>query len=66
MSGMRVEMDRLLTAAEVAALLSVPTSWVYRAAREGEIPSVTLGRYVRFVQADISRWIATRKTKGSS
>ena len=52
---------RLLTAVEVAEILSVPTTWVYRAARAGELPSVTLGRYVRFVQADISRWIVTRK-----
>ena len=41
-------MDRLLTADEVAALLSVPTTWVYRAARQGELPKLTLGRYVRF------------------
>ena len=57
---------RLLTAVEVAALLSVPTTWVYRAAREGELPSVTLGRYVRFDEADISEWVATRKANGQS
>ncbi len=54
--------DRLLTADEVAAVLSVPASWVYRAAREGVVPSVTLGRYVRFDSADIARWIAGQKT----
>lgn len=53
---------RLLTAEEVAALLSLPTTWVYAAARRGEIPSVPLGRYVRFDEHDIAAWIATRKT----
>ena len=57
---------RLLTAVEVAALLAVPTSWVYRAAREGEIPNVRLGRYVRFDEADISDWIASRRASGQS
>lgn len=31
---------RLLTAEEVATLLSLPTTWVYAAARRGEVPSV--------------------------
>ena len=57
---------RLLTAVEVAALLAVPTSWVYRAAREGEIPSVTLGRYVRFAPGDIADWIASLTASGQS
>jgi excisionase family DNA binding protein len=39
---------KLLTADEVADLLRVNPSWVYRAAREGTIPSIKLGRYRRF------------------
>jgi len=35
----------LLTAAEVAGVLGVPTSWVYEQCRRGRIPTVTLGRY---------------------
>src|SRR4051794_22162499 len=38
----------LLTADEVAALLSVPKSWVYEQSRLGRIPTVTLGRYRRY------------------
>ncbi len=53
--------ERLLTADQVAALLQVPTTWVYRAAREGELPSVPLGRYVRFDAAAIEKWVADRK-----
>ena len=40
---------RLLTAAEVARLLSVPTSWVYAQSRAGRIPTVACGRYRRGV-----------------
>ena len=40
--------DRLLTAAEVAELLSVPVSWVREHTRSGRIPHVQLGHYVRY------------------
>ena len=53
----------LLTADEVAKLLRVPLSWVYRAAREGSLPSVRCGRYRRFDAKDVDRWID--KQKGS-
>jgi excisionase family DNA binding protein len=48
---------KLLTAVEVAAQLAVPPSWVYRAARSGEIPCVRLGHYVRFAPADVAAWV---------
>lgn len=47
----------LRTADEVAARLQVPKSWVYRAARQGELPSVRCGRYRRFDDRDVDRWI---------
>jgi len=47
----------LLTAKGVAALLAVPTSWVYAEARAGRIPHVTLGRYRRFRREAIEAWI---------
>ena len=39
---------QLLTAPEVAKILSVPESWVREQARLGVLPSVRLGHYVRF------------------
>jgi excisionase family DNA binding protein len=53
--------ERLLTADEVAGRLKVPRSWVYRAAREGDLPSVRCGRYRRFDEGDVERWIAKQK-----
>jgi excisionase family DNA binding protein len=35
---------RLLSAAEVAEMLGVATSWVYEQSRQGRIPTVALGR----------------------
>lgn len=51
----------LLTAEEVATRLRVPKSWVYRAAREGDLPSVRCGRYRRFDEGDVERWISRQK-----
>ena len=51
------EVERLLVAAEVAEILSVPTTWVYAAARSGALPCIRAGRYVRFKRTDIEAWI---------
>lgn len=54
-------MTELLTADDVAERLRVPRSWVYRAAREGDLPSVRCGRYRRFDEGDVERWISRQK-----
>ncbi len=53
--------NRLMTASEVAGRLGVPRSWVYRAAREGDLPSVRCGRYRRFDEGDVELWIDRQK-----
>ncbi len=45
----------------VAQRLGVPVSWVYRAARRGALPSVRCGRYRRFDERDVERWIEERR-----
>ena len=55
----------LRTADEVAARLKVPKSWVYRAAREGSLPSVRCGRYRRFDDRDVDRWIDLQRDANS-
>lgn len=47
----------LLTAADVADLLSVPTGWIYQEARAGRLPNVRCGRYVRFRREAIEAWV---------
>jgi excisionase family DNA binding protein len=58
--------DRLLDAAEVAAMLSVPERWVRQASRDGRLPHVRLGRYVRFDHADVLAWVEQQKGGGRS
>ena len=49
-------LDRLLDAEQVAALLKVPTSWVY--AKADEIPgALRLGRYARFRPIVFNRFL---------
>ncbi len=49
--------DRLLTADEVAAMLRVTKAWVYAETRRGDLPHVRLGRYVRYREPAVRRWI---------
>lgn len=51
----------LMTAEEVAELLSLPRSWVYEQSRKGKIPTVTLGRYRRYRREAILSWLAERE-----
>lgn len=55
----------LLTAEQVAALLGVPTSWVYEQSRRGRIPTVTLGRYRRYRREAIEAWVVRLEAAGS-
>jgi excisionase family DNA binding protein len=54
--------EPLLTPTAAAQLLSVRTSWVYDAARSGELPCVRVGKHVRFLRSDLERWIAEQRT----
>jgi excisionase family DNA binding protein len=56
--------DRLLDATEVAALLSVPASWVREQARADNIPHVRLGKYVRFEREAVTDWVASCSKPG--
>jgi excisionase family DNA binding protein len=53
--------DRLLTAAEVADLLSVPESWIRRETRAGRLPHVKLGRYKRYDWLAVAAWLETQR-----
>lgn len=56
--------DRVLTAADVAELLSVPESWVREQTRRPDgvaIPHLRLGRYVRFDREAVVEWLAEQR-----
>ncbi|MGZ4166542.1 MAG: helix-turn-helix domain-containing protein [Solirubrobacteraceae bacterium] len=52
--------QQLWTADEVAAFLRVPKQDVYLMSRRGQIPTVRLGRRVRFDPRDIELWVDRR------
>jgi len=54
--------EPLLTVERVARLLAVKPGWVYAAARDGVFPHVKVGKHVRFIKADIERWIFEHRT----
>ena len=54
--------EPLLTPAEAATLLAVRRSWVYDAARTGQLPCVRVGRHVRFLRSDLGRWVSSQRT----
>ena len=50
----------LITAEDVAELLSVKKSWVYDNHVNLGIPSIKLGHLVRFRRVDVLDWVASR------
>ncbi len=58
------ESDRLLTIQQVAAMLHVPVSWVYgrtRTRSTQRLPGIRLGKYWRFREEEIHRWIESQR-----
>jgi excisionase family DNA binding protein len=53
----------LLDADAAAELLNVPPSWVLAEARAGRLPSLKIGRYVRFRRDDLQAWIERRAAR---
>lgn len=58
----RASLAPLLTDRDVATLLVVRPDTVRRWAARGELPSVRLGRLLRFRAEDVDRWIASHET----
>ena len=60
---MSSERSQLLTADQVAERWQVPKAHVYRLTREGQLPTVRLGRYCRYRLAAIEAWEAHGGTR---
>ena len=52
---------RLLSIEELAELLGVPKSWLYRRTCLDEIPHLKLGRYVRFDLEAVQAWLEEKE-----
>jgi excisionase family DNA binding protein len=53
--------ERLLNAAEVAELFAVPESWVREHTRNGSLPRIQLGRYIRYRREAIVAWLESQE-----
>lgn len=51
----------LLTAEEVSKLLAIPPRRVYEMAKQGELPSVRIGRLIRFPRQAVADWVASQQ-----
>jgi excisionase family DNA binding protein len=58
--------NRLLTADEIAELLSVPVSWVREHTREGHLPHLELGRYRRYRREAVLAWLEEQERGGAA
>jgi excisionase family DNA binding protein len=56
--------NRLVDAKVIGERLGVPASWVAAKARDGAIPHVRLGRYVRFDVEAVNEWVASSMRPG--
>ncbi|MGH7068859.1 MAG: helix-turn-helix domain-containing protein [Acetobacteraceae bacterium] len=54
------EAEPLMDAVQLAEALSLPTTWIEQAAREGRIPSVQAGRWRRFRRSAVEEALASR------
>jgi excisionase family DNA binding protein len=55
----------ILTPEELAKRLKVPLTWVYEKQRpkhKNPIPTLRIGRYLRFNWADVSAWLNSTST----
>lgn len=64
-AGAMTSNDKLLTAAEVADLLAVPVRWVREHTRNGLIPCIRLGHYVRYERDEILVWVRDQRAGGA-
>jgi predicted DNA-binding transcriptional regulator AlpA len=58
--------DRLLKPSDVVRCLGTSRSWVYDAAKRGDIPSIRLGSHdgpLRFVERDIETWLNDARSR---
>lgn len=49
--------ERLVTATEIAELLTVSPKWVYSACRLYGMPFYQVGRYKRFSSSEVLEWL---------
>jgi excisionase family DNA binding protein len=55
------EPSRLLTIPEVANVLQIPCGRCYELSRQGVLPTIKIGKYIRVSQAALHAWLAQQQ-----
>lgn len=56
---------RLIDVRELAQILNVPVSWLYEHTRKGAIPSIRVGKYVRFNPQEVLAFFRAKSPDGN-
>ena len=59
-------LPRLFSVRDVAEQTTLPVSTVYDVIARGELPAIRIGRAVRIDEADLLRWIDSRRDRMAS
>jgi excisionase family DNA binding protein len=57
--------DRLLTVAEVAAIMRVSNMTVYRLIKSGDLPALRVGKNYRIRESEVDRYLLDRQVEGA-
>ncbi len=57
-------MDKLLNIDELSELIGVKVSTIYQWTHQEYVPFIKLGRFLRFRESDVMRWIDERSKPG--
>jgi excisionase family DNA binding protein len=57
--------DRLLTVAEVAAIMRVSNMTVYRLIKNGDLPALRVGKNYRIRESEVDRYLLDRQVEGA-
>lgn len=54
-------MEKLLTLQQIATILQISETTLYKLARNGKIPAIKVGNQWRFKMEDIDKWLESQK-----
>jgi len=57
-------MEKLLTPQEIAEVLGVQPSTIYQWTHQGYIPYIKIGKFVRFKEKDVEKWVERKANNG--
>ncbi len=57
--------DKFFTLNEVTKYLKIPKSTLYKLSEKGQIPSVKIGKQLRFRKSSLNQWLSDKEGRGA-